>query len=230
MKKYSACLPPLSLLLATLSILAQTTPTARSSKPIVLQVPGAPIPTRVLVQSPSETVTELQIVCLFESQPQNTLRGSLADINQKLHGLLDQIRQPALFRGDLGETLVIEPHAGTIRAQKLLLVGLGDSSTFTPQRMELVGSILYHESHRLRIAHPYFAPTVLDGGITKFTTGEVAESFIAGFLRASRTEALLNNMPVSQGRFPQDLTYLAGPTHAADTQQGIERAVEAARP
>jgi hypothetical protein len=69
-----------------------------------------------------------------------------------------------------------------------LLIGLGDPATFTPPRMELVGSIVYRESNRLRIAHPYLAPTVIDGGVTKFGTGQVAESFIAGFLRGARTD------------------------------------------
>jgi len=31
------------------------------------------------------------------------------------------------------------------------------------------------ESSRLGVAHPYFAPTILDGGVTKFTTGEIAK-------------------------------------------------------
>jgi hypothetical protein len=75
----------------------------------------------------------------------------------------------------------------------------------------------------LRIAHPYFAPTVIDGRVTKFGTGQVAESFIAGFLRGARTDEISKKSSATQGSFPQDLTYLAGPSHAADTQQGIEK-------
>jgi hypothetical protein len=175
------------------------------------------------VQSPSETATELQIICVFESNEQNSLRGALAEINDRLHGLLDQIRQPTLFRGELGETQLIEPRGGSINAKRLLLVGLGDRTTFTPNRMELIGAIVYRESSRLGIAHPYFAPTVIDGGVTKFSTGEVAESFIVGFRRGAKTDEVLKKQGAAQGSFPQDLTYLAGPTHATDTQQGIEK-------
>src|SRR5271155_2942992 len=62
------------------------TPSAnsKSSLPAMLEVPNSPIPTHVLVQSPSETRTELQIICLFESTPANTLHGSLIETNQKL--------------------------------------------------------------------------------------------------------------------------------------------------
>ncbi len=201
---------------------------ATQSKLAVLQVSGAFIPTRVLVQSPVETITELQIICLFESAPENTLHGSLLEANEKLKGLLDQIRKPTLFRGDLGETMVLEPPAGTLGARRLLIIGLGDSQTFTSQRMEFIGAIAYRESTRLGVAHPYFAPTILDGGVTKFTTGQVGEDFIAGLLRAARSELILKNAGASPGPIVQDLTFLAGAAHAADTQQGIERGFAAA--
>jgi Cytosol aminopeptidase family, N-terminal domain len=198
---------------------------AGRAKSTTLQVANAPVPTRILVQSPAETDTELQIICLFESAPENTLHGSLVEANEKMKGLLDKIRKPALFRGDLGETIVVVPPAGSLAAKKLLIIGLGDSQNFTLQRMEFVGSIVYRESNRLGVAHPSFAPTILDGGVTKFNTGEVAERFYAGFLRALRTHTLLRNEGASTAPALQDLTFLAGPAHAADTQQGLERAI-----
>jgi hypothetical protein len=123
---------------------------------------------------------------------------------------------------------LIAPPTGSLAARKLLIIGLGDSETFTPQRMELIGSIAYRESNRMEIAHPFFAPTILDGGVTKFTTDQVSEKFFAGFLRAARTETILKDAGASRGQVLQDLTYLAGAKHAAGTQQGIERAIHAA--
>jgi hypothetical protein len=198
---------------------------AAPAKPAEFQVSKAPIPTRVLVQSPAETDTELQIICLFASSPENTLHGSLVEINEKLKGLLDKIRKPELFRGELGETILIDPPAGSLAAKKLLIIGLGDSESFTAQRMEFVGSIVYRESNRLGIVHPFFAPTILDGGVTKFGTGQVAENFYSGFLRAARTEKILKDAGASAGPVLQDLTFLAGPTHAADTQHALQEAV-----
>jgi hypothetical protein len=202
---------------------AQEAGNATQSKPAEIQIHEAPIPTRVLIQSPVETVTELQIICLFESTPENVLQGALEEVNERTHGLLDQIRKPTLFRGELGETLLIKPPAGSLNAKRMLIIGLGDSRTFTPQRMDLVGSIVYREANRLGIAHPYFAPTILDGGVSKYTTGEASEKFIVGFLRGAGTEQVLNGKPGPENQFPQDLTYLAGPSHSADTQEGIER-------
>ncbi|MGD1024702.1 MAG: M17 family peptidase N-terminal domain-containing protein [Candidatus Sulfotelmatobacter sp.] len=207
---------------------AQTTMAATQSKPAGIQIPNAPIPTRVLIQSPAETDTDLQIICLFESVPENTLHGSLVETNEKLKGLLDKIRSSSLFRGELGETVLIVPPVGSLTARNLLIIGLGDAQTFTPQRLELVGSIAYNESNRLRVTHPFFAPTVLDGGVSKYTTGQESEEFITGFLRAARTEKILQAAGADKGPVIQDLTYLAGPTRATDTQQGIERGLAAA--
>jgi hypothetical protein len=200
---------------------------AAEAKPTEIPIAKAPIPMRVLVQSPAETETDLQIICLFRSDSSNTLHGSLVETNEKLKGLLDQIRRPTLFRGELGETLLLTPPAGSVAAKRVLIIGLGDSQSFTPERMELVGSILYREANRLGSAHPFFAPTVLDGGVTKYTTGQVSEQVISGFLRAAHTEKMLKDAGTSAGPVIQDLTYLAGPKYASSTQQGIEKSIAA---
>jgi len=194
-------------------------------KPLEIQVSRTPIPIRILVQSPADTKTDLQVICLFRSSPENTLHGALTEIDQKLRGLLDALRRPEQFRGDLGETLVIVPSLGGLPAKKLLIIGLGDSQTFTPERMETVGAIFYREANRMGVAHPYFAPTVLDGGVTGFPTGDTARQFITGVLRAMRTEQTLKDVGAAPHTAIRDVTFLAGPTHAKDTQAGIEKAL-----
>jgi hypothetical protein len=110
-------------------------------------------------------------------------------------------------------------------AKKLLIIGLGDSESFDARRMQIVGSIAYQESIILNARHPFFAPTILDGGVTKFPTGDVAEQFMDGFLRAARTSGILRSAGASAGREPGALTFLAGAAHAQDTERGIEKAV-----
>lgn len=183
------------------------------------------LPVHVLVQSPAETETELQIICVFRSSPRNTLHGSLVETNEKLHGLLAGLRQPDLFAGELGETLLVTPPAGTLGAKRLLLIGLGDSETFSPERMELVGRIALHEAERLGVAHPFFAPTVLDGGVTAFSTGEVAGHVVHGFRQALAAEARLRAAGAAPAGTVADFTFLAGQAHAADTGAARERAL-----
>ena len=186
-------------------------------------------PVKVLVQSPADTQVDLQIICLFRSSPENTLHGALAEIDQKLHGALTRIRTPDRFGGELGETIILLPPSGTIAAKRLLIIGLGDSATFTPESMVLIGKVAIRESNRIGAAHPFFAPTILDGGVTRYTTGEIAERFIHGIREALATHALLDGIGAATPRLVQDFTFLAGPSHAADTQAGIDRALAASQ-
>jgi hypothetical protein len=195
------------------------------------QTPTKPsLPVTVLVQSPAATKTELQIFCLFRSSAENKLHGSLTETNEKLHGLLDQIRSSDLFGGDFGETILINPPPDTLAAKRVLIIGLGDSSTFTLDRMYLVGKIALREANRLGVAHPFFAPTLLDGGVAKYKTGEVAEQVVRGFRDALATDVKVRQQGAAGPSAVVDFTYLAGAKNAADTQGGIDRALGKAVP
>jgi hypothetical protein len=93
--------------------------------------------------------------------------------------------------------------------------------------MQLIGEILYNEAARLGVAHPFFAPTILDGGVTKFNTGEVAEQLATGFLRGAATGKVLHDAKASATQPVTALTFLAGAAHAGDTRDGIAKAVSA---
>ena len=211
----------------TVSIASAQTGLKQTPFPAIGQVLHAQqfgFPVDVLIQGPADAETELQIICLFHSDPSNTLHGSLIEMNKKLQGLLDVIRTPSLFAGQQGETLLIVPKSGTIPARKLLIIGLGDSNSFTPAVMNLVGSIAFNESSRLGITHPFFAPTVLDGGVSGFNTGEIAEQFMRGFLRARNIENRLQSLGEAPATTVERLTFLAGAAHATDTQAGLAKA------
>src|ERR1700685_3835492 len=200
------------------------------TQPAIIDIPNAPIPVQVLAQGPADTKTDLQVICLFRSSPKNTLHGSLVEINEKLTGLLDRIRNPHLFRGELGETLLVTPPKGELGAKKLLMIGLGDSQTFSLERMQLVGEILSTEASRLGVAHPFFAPTILDGGVAKFATGQVSEQVVSGFLRESAIDKALKRANASASPSVAALTFLAGAQHANATRDGIEKAIAATAP
>jgi hypothetical protein len=193
--------------------------------PGLAQPESARFPVEVLVQSPAETQTQLQVICLFRSEPANTLHGSLTELDQELGGLLTQIRKESLFTGALGETLLITPKPGSIHARKLLLIGLGDLQGFSPAREQLVGTVVFQEAAQLGIANPYFAPTVLDGGKAGIDTGDTAEQFLYGFLRARATELALHAAGMASGDGPVKLTFLAGAAHAESTRAGVAKAL-----
>ena len=125
---------------------------AASLEAQLLSVPNNSIPVSVLVQSPALTKTDMQAICLFRSDPANTLNGSLREIDEHLGGLLSKIRKSNLFTGTLGETLLIVPKTGTIPARRLLLIGLGDRESFSPDREQVIGFTFFEEAERLGIS------------------------------------------------------------------------------
>ncbi len=183
------------------------------------------LPVTVLVESPAKTQTEMQIICLFRSVPGNKLHGSLDEMDDRLHGLLRRLRKSSLFGGELGETLLLTPPSGTLGAKKLLLIGLGDSESFRPERMVLVGKIALREANRMGVAHPFFAPTVMDGGVTRYATGEIAAEVVRGLREALATEEIVRGEGASGTVAVRDFTFLAGADHARDTEDGIDRAL-----
>jgi hypothetical protein len=191
------------------------------------QTPTPPtLPVPVLSQHPSESDTDLLVFCLFRSSPRNKLMASLVDTDSKLHGLLTEVRRPGLFNGELGETMVLAPAPGTMKPRKILIIGLGDSESFTPARMYLVGKIAFLEADRLGAAHPFFAASILDGGVTKFTTGEVATFVVAGFRDALALEQTLHARGHAGSPMVADFTYLAGPKNVSSTTAGIAQAMK----
>jgi hypothetical protein len=193
------------------------------------QTPAPPtLPVSVLSQGPSDSDTDLLVFCLFRSSPRNQLAGSLVETDEKLHGLLTEIRNPGLFNGELGETVVLMPPPGSMKPRKVLIIGLGDSQTFTPSRMYLVGKIAFLEADRLGVAHPFFAASILDGGVTKFTTGEVATYVVGGFRDALALEQTSHARGDAAPPAVADFTYLAGPKNVSSTREGIAKAMSKA--
>src|SRR5580658_9452888 len=72
------------------------------SSPPRMEVPGGPMPIWVLAQSPADTPTDLQVICLFRSSPVNTLHGSLVEINEKLNACSIAFASRSSFVASLG--------------------------------------------------------------------------------------------------------------------------------
>jgi len=214
----------LAVSLTSVGMIAQTPALAVGTR---LSIPNAKLPVDVLVQGPTEAPGDLQVICLFASVPENKLLASLATMDQQLGGLLSTVRTPALFRGDLGETMLLTPKPGVIAAKRLLIVGLGDRTTFNATREELVGEIVYAESEHLGVAAPTFAPTVIDGGFTGTDTGTIGAEFITGFLRGRAVTAALHTGNAGPAPIVTHLTFLAGAAHAVDTQKGMAAVLNA---
>src|ERR1700741_656835 len=112
--------------------------------------------------------TDLQIICVLKHDPAgDKYIEAMDELNEKLHRILSNLRERGEFAGELGETLLITPPANSITPKQLLLIGIGEESALSLDRLTLVGGIAARESARLRAANVSFAPTLRDQGSSR---------------------------------------------------------------
>lgn len=180
---------------------------------------------RVLSQSPAAVPADLEIICLFRAAaPTNRFAGPLAEIDRRLHGQLDRLHRPGVWPGDLGQTLGLTPQ-GSLPARRLYILGLGDPGALTLERMERIGRLAFTVANGSGAAHPYFAPTSLEGDGGRYGPQEIAAQVVMGFREAWRDATAAWRDGRGRPVAVRDLIYLAGPDQARDTRRGIDRAM-----
>src|SRR5437870_13415998 len=82
---------------------------------------------KVRMEGPVTADVPLQVVCYFKYTPEGVkkMSGAPIELDKKLGGVIASLRQRGEFAGDEGETLLLNPPRGSIKARALLLVGLG---------------------------------------------------------------------------------------------------------
>lgn len=206
---------------------ASALPTAGTS--VVLgQIDGINIVTAV--QAPSTQQTPLQIICVFEytegdifnsppALPRN-LNG-LVHIDDALKGVLTEVRKSGRFEGRALETILITPPAGSMPAEKLLIIGLGDRKSFDPELMTSVGRVEMREALRLGLSSYSHASDLKDAGIDS-PTGIVAVNVIKGAVNAYETELFLKGRSLSSAKPITQITLLAGPAFFQTTADAVK--------
>ena len=182
------------------------------------------------VQSPSSEVTPLQVVCVFEYTDGDIFKSppalprelnGLLHIDEALKGLITDLRKSGRFAGHSCETLLITPPPETIRAQRLLLVGLGDRNKFTADLMADIGRIGMREALRLGVTSYSHASDLKDAGIDS-PTGEVAQNVVKGALEAYETELYLRSKGATVSKPIKKLTLLTGPAFFTPSTEAIK--------
>jgi len=187
-----------------------------------------------VVQSPSAQETPLQIVCLFEYTEGDIFNSPPAlpkDLNGMLHvdealkGLITDLRKTNRFEGKLLETLLIVPPANSIKAKKLLLIGLGNRNNFKAEIMRMVGVVGMREALRLGVNSYSHASDLKDAGIDS-PTAEVAGNVVNGAIEAFFTQNYLKQKEASAPLTVTKLTILSGPAYFEDSKKGISKAID----
>src|SRR6266550_5522985 len=155
--------------------------------------------------------TDLQIICVLKHDPAgDKYIEAMDDLNQKLHRILSNLRERGEFAGELGETLLLTPPANSITPKRLLLIGIGEESALSLDRLTLVGGIAARESARLGAANVSFAPTLRDQGSSRIDVGDGDAEFVRGWILAYDTELRLQEQGLSPAGSVASLTIEAG--------------------
>jgi hypothetical protein len=178
---------------------------------------------------PVTQTTDLQIICILKHDPSgDKYIEAMDDFNKKLHNLLSGLRDRGEFSGELGETLLFTPSADTVTPKQVLLVGIGEETSITLDKLHLVGEIAAREAARLGASHVSFAPTLRDQGSTRVDVGEGDAAFATGWMLAYDTQKRLQAQGLSPSFDITSLTIEAGPTYFDGAVAKVAQAVDAA--
>src|SRR5258708_37612639 len=119
---------------------------------------------------------------------------------------MPNLRERGEFAGELGETLLLTPPANSITPKQLLLIGIGEESALSLDKLTLVGGIAARESARLRVANVSFAPALRDQGSSRIDVAEGDAAFTRGWIPAYDTEVRLQEQGLSPANSVGSLT------------------------
>ena len=178
---------------------------------------------------PVTQATDLQIICVLKHDPAgDKYIEAVDDFNQKLHHLLSNLREGGEFAGELGETFLFTPPANTITPKQVLLIGIGEESSLSLDRLKLAGVIAARESVRLKASNVSFAPTLRDQGSSRIEVGDGDAAFVHAWILAYDTEMKLQQQGLAPANSISALTIEAGPKYFDGAAAKVADAVKAA--
>lgn len=180
----------------------------------------------ILVESPSQTITPLQMVCFFDFSENQNYQGGTAAVNQHFNGEIDNLRKAGIFKGNFLETLLITPKQAQIPAEKLLLFGLGNPSALSFELLEQVGYYAALEALKLGVESFCFAPSLKDAGILMQPGLEVSTALPRGMAKAISVARTLADKKLGDKVSLKEIFLLAGEAQAAYAYQGLIKAFE----
>jgi hypothetical protein len=185
---------------------------------------------KVRMEGPYTADVPLQIVCYFKYTPEGAKRmtGAPVELDKRLGGAIASLRERGEFTGDELETLFIIPPKGTIKAQALLLIGLGPEDNLSLKVMECVGRVGVREAANLGVKRVAFAPLIRDQGNSKLPVGDVEIAVVRGVLLAYDTQKRLQKEGLAKPFTLNEWIVEAGSQYFDETATAAEKAIQKA--
>ncbi len=211
-------------------IVAQTSAQAAPQKPIQQSFTAAnSLKLTVKEVAPYNQTSDLQILCFFKHKSSgDTVLSAVADLDQKLGGIISSLRSSGQFVGEERETLVFVPPKGSVQPKLVMLVGLGEEQNLSLDTMRRIGTTVLREAVKLKATRVSYASALRDQGNSKLDTGDVAQAVVQNVILAYDTEKRLQQQGLAQPFTIAEWTMEAGADYYKDTatkvQMGINNA------
>lgn len=188
---------------------------------------GLKVKVRVMV--PQDQETDLLFLCFFKHKERgDTVLATIQKFDERLGGLIASLRNRGQFHGDELETILINPPAGSIKAKKLMLLGLGEADKLSLPTMRRIGTVAMREAARLGVKSAAFGAAIRDQGNTMYPTGDVGREVLLGAILAFDTEKRLQKEGHNAGLALEEWILLAGPQYFNEVAPVAAQTVPAA--
>lgn len=157
----------------------------------------------------------LAIAGMFEREvEQERPGGGLDHLDRALGSAITRLRADGIFNGSLGAMLTLSTPGAPVRADSILITGLGDPDLWRPDIMRGVVASAVREARRIDSVSAAFAPGLLDSGLHPDRLSGVSDAMLAGVLDALATGG---------GGALTRWIFCTGPTHFDDTAAAFRR-------
>ncbi len=182
---------------------------------------------KVRMEGPYTADAPLQVVCYFKYTRELAKRmgGAPVELDKHLGGVIASLRERNEFAGDALDTILFDAPPDTIKAKKLLLVGLGDERDLSLDLMEKVGRTALRTAKALEVSSVAFAPLIRDQGNDTIKTGDVETAVTRGMLLAYDTERRLQKQGFAKAFVLTEWEVEAGPAYFDETVAGVNKAI-----
>jgi hypothetical protein len=133
-----------------------------------------------------------------------SITGGLAHLDDALGGAVRRMRSDGIFEGRLGETMVLSTPPLPVRADAILMIGLGDPADWTPEVMRSVVAVAARRAMQLAVSSVAFAPSLHDSGLRGRIVVGAEPAMLTG---------LCGEIEVAGGKPPEQWVFCAHPAH-----------------
>jgi hypothetical protein len=185
----------------------------------------------VKMTGPYAQDSDLQIICAFKHKTGgDTYIGAMKDFDAKVGGLLSALRDRGEFVGELGESILFTPPAGSIPARRLLVIGLGEEAALSLDTLRVVGRVAAREAVRLKAPRVAWAPVIRDQGNSTIDVGEGDRAFVESVLATYDTEQRLQAQGLAEKFAITEWVIEAGPAYLDGAVEQIGQGIATTLP